>query len=288
MRTDRAGIDGGGSAAIDLSACLTSRADCHRFSGSFSRQVRTTSARPRGVRGSISNSGRGSSLEDRRNEIGLRLARERSRACDQLVKHDAEGEDVAARVSVMALDLLRRHVGQRAQEGAFRRQRSGWSVHDAGAVDSKSVRDLRESEIENLHAALGAQDVAGLQVAVDDALFVRGVERVQDLPGQFERLSERHRSVQPLALDVLHDEVVGADVVERTDMRMVYRRDGPRLTFKALTERAETRLDGDQSIRDACLAPSRPHPCRQRQGQRESRTDRAAYLAPEAWRCSGL
>ena len=61
-RTDRAGIDGGGSAAIHLRACLTSRADCQRFSGSFSRQVRTTSARPRGVCGCISISGRGSSL----------------------------------------------------------------------------------------------------------------------------------------------------------------------------------------------------------------------------------
>src|SRR5688572_13432659 len=62
-RTDRAGIDDGGeSAAIHFRACLTSRADCHRFSGSFSRQVLTTSARPRGVRGCISSSGRGSSL----------------------------------------------------------------------------------------------------------------------------------------------------------------------------------------------------------------------------------
>ena len=41
----------------------------------------------------------------------------------------------------------------------------------AAAVDSRSVIDLRESEIENLHAALGEQNVAGLQVAVDDALF---------------------------------------------------------------------------------------------------------------------
>ena len=108
--------------------------------------------------------------------------------------------------------------------------------------------DLRETEIENLHAALGEQDVAGLQVAVDDAFLVRGVERVQDLLGQCERLSERHRSVQRLAFDVLHDEVVGADVVKRTDMRMVHRRDGPSLTFKTLTERCVTRLDGDQPI----------------------------------------
>ena len=53
----------------------------------------------------------------------------------------------------------------------------------AAAVDSRSVVDLRESEFENLHAVLGEQNVAGLQVAVDDAPSVRGVERVQDLIG---------------------------------------------------------------------------------------------------------
>ena len=118
----------------------------------------------------------------------------------------------------------------------------------AAAVDGRSVLDLRESEIENLHAVLGEQNVAGLQVAVDNAPSVRGVERVQDLIGLCERLSKRHRSAQALALDVLHDKVVGADVVERTDMRMVHRRDGPSLTFKTLTETAVTRLDGDQPI----------------------------------------
>ena len=49
----------------------------------------------------------------------------------------------------------------------------------AAAVDSRSVVDLRESEIENLHAVLGDQNVAGLQVAVDDGPSVRGVERIQ-------------------------------------------------------------------------------------------------------------
>ena len=128
---------------------------------------------------------------------------------------------------------------------------------------------------------LGDQDVAGLQVAVDDALFVRGVERVQDLPGQLERLSERHRSMQPLALDVLHDEVVGADVVERADMRMVHRRDGPSLTFKALTERAETRLDGDQPI-EACVSrlPDLTHAASAKGGENLVRTE------PRSWRQS--
>jgi hypothetical protein len=153
-------------------------------------------------------------LEDRRREAGARLAGERSGAGDQLVEHDAEGEDVAARVGVMAFDLLGRHVRQRAQHRAFRRQRRGGGFHEAGAVVSGGALDLRESEIEDLHPALREQDVAGLQVAVDDAFFVRGIERVQDLLGQLERPSERHGSAQSLALNVLHDEVVRANVVE--------------------------------------------------------------------------
>ena len=52
-------------------------------------------------------------------------------------------------------------------------------VSEAEAVDRRSVIDPRKSEIENLHAALGEQDVVRLQVAVDDALSVRGVERAR-------------------------------------------------------------------------------------------------------------
>ena len=51
-----------GSSVIRSSACLISRADCHRLSGSFSRQVCTTRSRPFGVSGRSSLIGRGWSL----------------------------------------------------------------------------------------------------------------------------------------------------------------------------------------------------------------------------------
>jgi len=50
----------------------------------------------------------------------------------------------------------------------------------------KSERNrLRETEIEDLDlAATGDEDIRWLDVAMDDASFVRGIERVRDLRGK--------------------------------------------------------------------------------------------------------
>ena len=46
---------------------------------------------------------------------------------------------------------------------------------------SGARRFFGEPEVEQLHAGLGQHDVAGLQVAMDDAVAMRGVERGRDL-----------------------------------------------------------------------------------------------------------
>ena len=69
---------------------------------------------------------------------------------------------------------------------------------------------LRESEVEHLDAAVGADlDVGGLEIAMDDALIVRGLERFSDLPRHRDRLVDGQRAVRQsrrefLALDQLH------------------------------------------------------------------------------------
>ena len=54
-------------------------------------------------------------------------------------------------------------------------------------------------------------DVRGLEIAVDDALLVRGFECLGDLPGDGQRLVERNRASRDtlrevVALDQLHHE----------------------------------------------------------------------------------
>ena len=91
--------------------------------------------------------------------------------------------------------------------------------------------------------ALRDEDIRGLDVPVDDASRVRGVERVGDLDGQFEqqpRLERFARNAVPerLPLQELHGDerlaFVFADFVDRANVRMVERRGGPGLALKPL------------------------------------------------------
>ena len=78
-----------------------------------------------------------------------------------------------------------------------------------------ALEDLREAEVEELHPAVGRDlDVRGLEVAVDDPLLVRRLQRLGDLPRvekEILRVEEGRRAmllVEVLALDELHDEKV--------------------------------------------------------------------------------
>ena len=56
---------------------------------------------------------------------------------------------------------------------------------------------LGEAEVEHLHRAVGADlDVGRLQVAVDDPLLVRRLERFGDLPRDRQRFIDRHGPVR--------------------------------------------------------------------------------------------
>ncbi len=116
-----------------------------------------------------------------------------------LVQHSAERKQIAARIQFFRARLLRRHVG----DGAERRTRAGevLVVNRAGhGVGCRGVgccnfarragcgSDLRQAEIQYLGVpALGHEDVRRLDVAVDDAGSVSGVERVGDVDGDGEK-----------------------------------------------------------------------------------------------------
>ena len=110
--------------------------------------------------------------------VGDRVADERADAGEHLVEHAAERPDVGALVHRLAARLLGAHVGRRAEHRARPRRRRSVIVGDRGCSESDPmVPRPRPKSSTFTHTVRADLDVGGLQVAVDDALFVRGVER---------------------------------------------------------------------------------------------------------------
>ena len=109
-------------------------------------------------------------------------------------------------------------------------------VVSASSGDRRS--HLGKTEIEDLDVtARSDEDVRGLDVAMDDAGGMRGVQRVGNLDPDVEQRIHAERAggepiLQRRALQVLHDDertpVLLADVVDGADVRVVQRRRRPR------------------------------------------------------------
>ena len=112
---------------------------------------------------------------------------------------------------------------------------------------------LGQPEVEHLHRAVGPHlDVRGLEIAMNDPLFMRGFERLRDLLRDRQRLVDRDRPArnalrQVLALDEFHhqrtDTVGFFETVDVRDIGMIQRREGlgfarePREPFGVVRER---------------------------------------------------
>ena len=203
-------------------------------------------------------------LENRGNQARMGRSAERPRPRDHLVEHRAERKDVGPGIAFAAFNLLRCHVLKRAENRTLCREIGGRGREGrfGGARDHQRAR-LRQTEVQQLRAHLREHDVAGLQIAMDDARPVGSVESRRDLDRNGERLADRDRALrQPigerLAFEVLHDEVgcpgLFADVVQRTDMRMVELGNRAGFAIEALTRLRVGRkgrwedLDGDGAI----------------------------------------
>src|ERR1700690_1120299 len=88
----------------------------------------------------------------------------------------------------------------------------------SGGLAAGLSRPIPTSPVRNPTASprcLGNENIGGLQIVMRDALLVRGVERIANLNGVTQRFLKRQWTFKRLTLNQFHDEVIGADIVQR-------------------------------------------------------------------------
>jgi len=116
---------------------------------------------------------------------------------------------------------------------------------------------LRQPEIQQLDALFGHQNVRRLQISMRDASLVSGIQRIQNLTGKLDGFFERQRPFQWSALDVLHHQIVWADVVQRADVRVIQRRHNASLALEPVSESSCATLMATHAIESG--VPRLPH-----------------------------
>ena len=174
------------------------------------------------------------SRKHRRQRLGHVATYERPFARHHLIQHRTERPPVAALIDGPALRLLRRHVGGGAQDHPglrHRRCRDRRRLRHPRRHRAGRLQCLRQTEVQHLHDAIGAQlDVGGLEIAVDDPLFVRRFEGFGNLLRDGQRLIDWNGPLcnaisQCRPLDQLHDQRLGLvgllEAIDRGDVWMI-------------------------------------------------------------------
>jgi hypothetical protein len=196
-------------------------------------------------------------VEDRAERLADRCASEHGTAGEHLIKHATERPHVGAPGDRLSAYLFGAHVGGRANDRAFTGvpglggRRNWCAIVSIGLV-------RREPEIEHFDAAARRhRHVCRLEIPMDDALLVRGIERIGDLAGDVQCHVERQPGArarprrcaclpdplgQRLSVHQLHDEAGHAlraaargelfEPVDRGNVRVVQRCQEPRLALE--------------------------------------------------------
>ena len=159
------------------------------------------------------------------------------------------------------------------------------------ACEGTTTCGFAKSEVHQLGAGFGQHDVRRFQVAMDNALLMRLLQSLRDFGANLKNLIKRQRVLcqaigERLAFEIFHDQevgaVLGADVVQRADIRVLQRRNGPRFALHALFqfgiggEMGGKNLDGDGRDRGECPWRDTPRPCRPHPAGIEFHRDQAS------------
>jgi hypothetical protein len=124
-------------------------------------------------------------LDNRGDGIGGGRARERGCACEHLKDHATKSPDIGTCVNWHPAGLFWAHVRHRPQDHPRLGQPGTGNrgcAREVGPQRGRVPHRLCETEIEDLHSAVGPQlDVGRLEIPVDDAPLVRGLQGLCDL-----------------------------------------------------------------------------------------------------------
>ncbi len=180
-------------------------------------------------------------IEDQRRSGASKWQRCRA----HLIQHRPEREQVCSSVEFLAPHLLRGHIGNRAKRrtgtGKVLLRADGRVAH-SNALPLRG--DLSQSKIENFRlTSIRHEDIGGLDVPVDDALRMCGVECVRNLDTQLQNLFSlqwlsRDLVFEGFPFEVLHGDegpsFIFPNVVNRADIRVIECRGSASLPLKAL------------------------------------------------------
>ena len=170
----------------------------------------------------------GATRLERARQVRVRDGR---RAGEHLVQDRAKGPDIRSRRDRVTEQALRRRVAERPDHRRGRRQVAIRRIHQRGDPEIDQVD----------RPVIVDQDVAGLDIAMDDPVVVRDGERVGDDAGDRDRLARGQRTagdafVERPALDEVHDQRRRVRVLDQLarpdDRRVVHRAHGDRFAFQ--------------------------------------------------------